>query len=92
MSLYTRQIDSYHRPLSQIRRDFEQEICSLLCSTFRGKHMRQFGFSVKLCVREIIFGSSIQAQWIGNFMRQNWRIYGISDNSERHHSRHRNLL
>ena len=41
--------------------------------------MHQEWARAKLCVREIIFDSSIQAQWAGEVIRQNWRGYGLSD-------------
>jgi hypothetical protein len=33
-----------------------------------------------LCVRKTAIDSSIQAQWFGVFMSQNWRSYGIFNN------------
>jgi hypothetical protein len=76
---YYRHIDAYARLEMGVSQDFEQEICLLLCSTFRGKVMGQNGVQAKLCVRKTIVDSSIQAQCIGNFMRQKWRSYGNSN-------------
>ncbi len=73
---YPRRIDAYPRLKRRVSQTFEQETCLLSRSTFCGRFMRQNGFRAKLCVREIIFDSSIQAQWAGEVIRQNWRGYG----------------
>src|SRR5438034_904984 len=75
---YPRRIDAYPRLKRRVSQTFEQETCLLSRSTFCGRFMRQNGFRAKLCVREIIFDSSIQAQWAGEVIRQNWRGYGYS--------------
>src|SRR5438093_11822811 len=72
---YPRRIDAYPRLKRRVSLTFEQETCLLSRSTFCGRFMRQNGFRAKLCVREIIFDSSIQAQWAGEVIRQNWRGY-----------------
>src|SRR2546421_11621988 len=71
--------EPYPRLKRRVSQTFEQETCLLSRSTFCGRFMRQNGFRAKLCVREIIFDSSIQAQWAGEVIRQNWRGYGLSD-------------
>jgi hypothetical protein len=78
---YPRRIDAYLRLKRAIYQGFEHKIGQVSCSTFRGKVMSQNGFWAKLCVRETVFDSSIQAHWTGDFMRQKWRIYGLSDTS-----------
>jgi len=40
---YYRRFDAYARLEMGVSQDFEQEICPLLCSTFRGKVMGQNG-------------------------------------------------
>jgi hypothetical protein len=41
--------------------------------------MRQFGVWAKICVRKKENRYSSHAQLYGGFMRQKWRIYGISN-------------
>jgi hypothetical protein len=77
---YPRRIDAYLRLKRAIYQGFEHKIRQISCSTNLGKVMSQNGFRAKLCVRETAFDSSIQAHWTGDFMRQKWRIYGLSDN------------
>src|SRR5262249_33649652 len=75
---YPCRFDAYPRLNLAVSRHFEQEACLLSHSTFCGRFMSQFPFRAKLCVREIVFDSSIQAQGTGDFMSQNWRGYGNS--------------
>jgi hypothetical protein len=78
---YHRRFDAYTRLKMSVLQNFEQETCLFSCSTFRVKVMSQNRFRAKLCVRETVFDSSIQAHWTGDFMSQNWRIYGLSDSA-----------
>ena len=51
----------------------------VLCATFSGRFTGQFWVRARIYVRKEWNNHSNQAQWAGDFMRQKWRIYGLSD-------------
>ena len=58
---------------------FSREFDPFLYSPFLGEVMSQLGTRAKLCVGKNRLDSSIQAQCAGDFMRQKWRSYDLSD-------------
>lgn len=83
---YLRHFDPYLRLKRDEQKDFWKEIRQFLCATFRGEVMRQFGLWARLCVRRQRNISSHYAQFTGELMRQQRRIYGISNTGGRKRS------
>jgi hypothetical protein len=62
-----------------IKANVREKSQGVLRMTFSGRFMSQFRVWAKICVRERENKHSNQAQVAGEFMRQKWRIYGLSD-------------